>query len=186
MSSIDLGRTLQKLLAAFHTFQHFSPEGNRNRCIHIAALLTPSWEATHTAGRCSLKGFHTVNVRRYRLPVLHTHLHRAATCPTLLPLRYVLKFPGKKNQSSTTLVVFVLFGCYLCCSMYFLCVNVYCHQVTTQLQLINISISIKWSAHIVTHAWGSTDKNRHLGHKIPFLVEAPWPMMNESNYSYYY
>ena len=34
---------------------------------------------------------------------------------------------------------FVLFGCYLCCSMYCLCVNVYCHRVTTQLQLINIS-----------------------------------------------
>jgi hypothetical protein len=38
-----------------------------------------------------------------------------------------------------TLVVFVLFGCYLCCSMHCLCVNVYCHRVTTQLQLINIS-----------------------------------------------
>jgi hypothetical protein len=33
--------------------------------------------------------------------------------------------------------LFVLFGCYLCCSMYCLCVNVYCHRVTTQLQLIN-------------------------------------------------
>ena len=29
----------------------------------------------------------------------------------------------------------------LCCSMLFLCVNVYCHRVTTQLQLINIIIS---------------------------------------------
>jgi hypothetical protein len=28
---------------------------------------------------------------------------------------------------------FVLFGCYLCCSMYCLCVNVYYHRVTTQL-----------------------------------------------------
>jgi hypothetical protein len=37
---------------------------------------------------------------------------------------------------SFTLVV-VLFGCYLCCSMYCLCVNVYCHRVTAQLQLIN-------------------------------------------------
>ena len=35
----------------------------------------------------------------------------------------------------------MLFGCYLCCSMYCLCVNVYCQRVTTQLQLINISIS---------------------------------------------
>jgi hypothetical protein len=40
---------------------------------------------------------------------------------------------------STTSVVFVLFACYLCCSMYCLCVNVHCHRVTTQLQLINIS-----------------------------------------------
>jgi hypothetical protein len=39
-------------------------------------------------------------------------------------------------------IVFVLFGCYLCCSMYCLCVNVYCHRVTTQLQLINISYHI--------------------------------------------
>jgi len=38
---------------------------------------------------------------------------------------------------------FVLFGCYLCCSMYCLCVNVYCHRVTTQLQLINIYLISK-------------------------------------------
>jgi hypothetical protein len=31
----------------------------------------------------------------------------------------------------------VLFSCYLCCSVYCLCVNVYRHRVTTQLQLIN-------------------------------------------------
>jgi hypothetical protein len=36
-------------------------------------------------------------------------------------------------------LLFWLFGCYLCCSVYCLCVNVYCHRVTTQLQLINIS-----------------------------------------------
>jgi len=36
-------------------------------------------------------------------------------------------------------LLFVLFGCYLCCSMYCLCVNVYSHWVTTQLQLINMS-----------------------------------------------
>jgi hypothetical protein len=35
------------------------------------------------------------------------------------------------------MLLFVLFACYLCCSMYCLCVNVYCHRVTTQLQLIN-------------------------------------------------
>jgi hypothetical protein len=37
---------------------------------------------------------------------------------------------------SSILVVICLFCCYLYC----LCVNVYCHRVTTQLQLINISI----------------------------------------------
>jgi hypothetical protein len=35
------------------------------------------------------------------------------------------------------MMMIVLFSCYLCCSMYCLCVNVYCHRVTTQLQLIN-------------------------------------------------
>jgi hypothetical protein len=38
--------------------------------------------------------------------------------------------------------LFVLFGCYLSCSVYCLCVNVYCHRVTIQLQLINISYHI--------------------------------------------
>jgi hypothetical protein len=37
------------------------------------------------------------------------------------------------------LLLFVLFGCHLCCSMYCFCVNVYCHRVTTQVQLMNIS-----------------------------------------------
>jgi hypothetical protein len=37
------------------------------------------------------------------------------------------------------LLLFILFGCYLCCSAYCLCVNVYCHRVKTQLQLINIT-----------------------------------------------
>ena len=40
------------------------------------------------------------------------------------------------------ILLFLLFGCYLCCSMYCLCVNVYCHQVATRLQLINISYHI--------------------------------------------
>ena len=49
MSSIDLGRTLRKLLAAFRTFQHqFSPDGNRNQCTHAAALSPASCNATHT------------------------------------------------------------------------------------------------------------------------------------------
>jgi hypothetical protein len=44
------------------------------------------------------------------------------------------------------ILLFVLFG-YLCCSMYCLCVNVYCHRVTTQLQLINILYHVSY--HII-------------------------------------
>jgi hypothetical protein len=40
------------------------------------------------------------------------------------------------------ILLFLLSPCYLCCSMYCLCVNVYCHRVTTRLQLINISYHI--------------------------------------------
>jgi len=91
MSSIDLGRTLRKLLAAFHTFQRqFSPDGNRNWCTHAAELSPPSWDATHTADRRSLRGFHWANGGRYQLPVMQVHLHRVATCPATLPLRCVL------------------------------------------------------------------------------------------------
>jgi hypothetical protein len=43
---------------------------------------------------------------------------------------------------TVSLLLFVLFGCYLCCSRYYLFVNVYCHRVTTKLQLINISFFI--------------------------------------------
>jgi hypothetical protein len=49
---------------------------------------------------------------------------------------------AKTGHGPHTITLFVLFGCYLCCSMYCLCVNVYCHRVTTQLQLINISYSV--------------------------------------------
>ena len=40
--------------------------------------------------RRSPKGLHRANAGRYRPPVLHIHLYRVATCPTLLPFRYVL------------------------------------------------------------------------------------------------
>ena len=49
MSSMDLSRTLRKLLAAFRTFQHqFPPDRNRNQCTHAAVFSPPSWNATHT------------------------------------------------------------------------------------------------------------------------------------------
>jgi len=40
--------------------------------------------------RCSPKGLHRVNAGRYQPPVLHIHLYRVVTCPTLLAFRYVL------------------------------------------------------------------------------------------------
>ena len=43
---------------------------------------------------------------------------------------------------SSTLVVICVVQCYLCRSMHCLYVKVYCHRVTTQLQLINISYHI--------------------------------------------
>jgi hypothetical protein len=58
---------------------------------------------------------------------------------------------------SSTLVLFVLFGCYLCCSMYCLCVNVYCHRVTTQLLLINISYHIRTALFWVITQHNSVD-----------------------------
>ena len=50
--------------------------------------------------------------------------------------RVILAKTGHGRHSSKIVVLFyVLFVLY--CSMYCLCVNVYCHRVTTQLQLTN-------------------------------------------------
>jgi hypothetical protein len=68
--------------------------------------------------------------------------------------RVKLTKTGHGPHSSTLVVIcvvrllFVLFCCYLCCSMYCLCVNVYCHRVTTQLQLINISRSVLYQTNL--------------------------------------
>ena len=54
-------------------------------------------------------------------------------------LRQIPGWNSQRRGTARTLpheLLFVLFGCYLCCSMYCLCVNVYCHRVTTQLQSI--------------------------------------------------
>ena len=52
--------------------------------------------------------------------------------------RVILAKTGHGPHSSKIVVLlYILFVLY--CSMYCLCVNVYCHQVTTQLQLTNIS-----------------------------------------------
>jgi len=54
-------------------------------------------------------------------------------------VRVILPKTGHGRHSSKIVVLFyVLFGLYR--SMYCLCVNVYCHRVTTQLQLTNVSI----------------------------------------------
>jgi hypothetical protein len=77
----------------------------------------------HTAGRRSLKGFYTANAGRYQLLVLHIHLHRVATCPILLPLFYVLYFPGKKNQAQNEMISphiwrYYKLWCSLLCNMF--------------------------------------------------------------------
>ena len=52
--------------------------------------------------------------------------------------RVILTKTGHGPHSSKIVVLFyVLFVLY--CSVYCLCVNVYCHRVTTQLQITNIS-----------------------------------------------
>jgi hypothetical protein len=55
--------------------------------------------------------------------------------------RVKLAKTGHGPHSSTLFVIWLL-G-YFCCSLYCLCVNVYCQRVTTQLQLINISYIIR-------------------------------------------
>jgi len=53
--------------------------------------------------------------------------------------RVILAKTGHDPHTSKIVVLFyVLFILY--CSMYCLCLNVYCHRVTTQLQLTNISM----------------------------------------------
>ena len=47
---------------------------------------------------------------------------------------------AKSDYSQIVVLLYVLFVLY--CSMYCLCLNVYCHRVTTQLQLTNISYHI--------------------------------------------
>ena len=57
--------------------------------------------------------------------------------------RVILAKTGHGQHSSKIVVLFyVLFVLYR--SMYCLCVNVYCHRVTTQLQLTNISYHISY------------------------------------------
>jgi len=83
MSSINLGRTLRKLLAAFHTFQHqFSPDGNRNWCRHAAEqkftrclLLVVSGGYVKTSPVCSFTAITEAmdsdvgSIGAYNLPV---------------------------------------------------------------------------------------------------------------------
>jgi len=56
------------------------------RCCTFSSIVKCD---THCC-RCSPKGLHRANARRYRPPVLHIHLYRVATCPTVLPFFYVL------------------------------------------------------------------------------------------------
>ena len=94
MSSIDLGRTLQKLLAAFRTFQHqFTPDRNRNQCTHAAALSPPSWNATHPrASTERMRGDTDLRFCTYTC----TELSRVPLC---CHFATYYSFPGKKKIS---------------------------------------------------------------------------------------
>jgi hypothetical protein len=96
-------------------------------------------------------------------------------------LRWLRFFLSCKANAGVKLALFhiscyfVLFGCYLCCSVYCLCVNVYCHRVTTQLQLINISYHTKtrhgkWKNFKVIIIWSFTS-NRFLKQSVKRRVE---------------
>ena len=62
-------------------------------------------------------------------------------------VRVILAKTGHGPHSSKIVVLFyVLFILY--CSMFFLCVNVYCHRVTTQLQLTNISYQYEYESQV--------------------------------------
>jgi hypothetical protein len=66
-----------------------------------------------------------------------------STCPAHpILLDLITQTIYRTTQITTEQHKYKLFhvSLYLCCSMYCLCVNVYCHRVTAQLQLINISI----------------------------------------------
>jgi len=61
--------------------------------LYISAPVFPrqKQKSMHThCCRRSPKGLHRANAGGYQSPVLHIHLYRVATCPTLLPFRYVL------------------------------------------------------------------------------------------------
>jgi len=63
-------------------------------------------------------------------------------------VRQMLGLNSQRRGTARThphLLLFVLFGCYFCCSMYCLCVNVYCHRMTTQFQLINMSYIVSYT-----------------------------------------
>jgi hypothetical protein len=51
------------------------------------------------------------------------------------------KCQGKTRKDGARPALFHI-SCCFCCSVYCLCVNVHCHRVTSQLQLINISYHI--------------------------------------------
>jgi hypothetical protein len=84
---------------------------------------------------------------------VNVYCHRVITQLQLINISYIIKLTAALKTLVVICVVrllFVLFDCYLCCSVYCLCVNVYFHRVITQLQLINISYIIKLTAALKT------------------------------------
>jgi hypothetical protein len=62
--------------------------------------------------------------------------------------------------------------------MYFLCVNVYCHRVTTQLQLVNISISI-FHSHVGNFHEGDISVEKEAGFEAKYLPPNCTKLKNE-------
>ena len=81
----------------------------------------------------------TLLTRAQQMVVLHTttFCFLKTNFNIILPVSLVFKEVSSLQFSDKIVVLlYVLFALY--CSMYCLCVNVYCHRVTTQLQLTNI------------------------------------------------
>jgi hypothetical protein len=62
--------------------------------------------------------------------------------------------------------------------MYCLCVNVYCHRVSTQLQLTNISISVQQHCRTVACTRAEADRPSFGG---PFSTETKTARVNNSS-----
>jgi hypothetical protein len=81
---------------------------------------------------------------------------------------------GHGPHSSTLFVIWVV----LC----IVCVNVYCHRVTTQMQLINISISVSTNTRQMAGCYLKLGSNRFLPRPLQFAIQ--WSKAASRRYNY--